>query len=215
MQDLESVSESGVLRPSVPLDIGARTQRQRIFGAMAQSAAEKTFSATTIADIVAHASISRATFYKHFDNKLACFHGTVDAFLGELRQVAADAHSRSADSQADAVREVVTAVMDHLAAKPDHAKLLLVEATLVAPEIVQRYRDLVIEGLESLKAENDTEQAGIDPETAFGSAMVLTAGYLGAGRGSELGSLTPELVYIALLPYAGRVAALEQARICR
>jgi AcrR family transcriptional regulator len=215
VQNLDSIDGSNILLPSVPFDIGARTQRQRIFVAMAKSCAEKTFSMTTIADIVGHANISRATFYKHFNNKLECFYATVDSFLAELRDVAIRTHSSSAGSKADAVREAITAVIEHLAAKPDHAKLLLVEATVIDPEIVRSYRDLAIEALKSQTTAGDAGGAGSDPEAALGSAIVLVAGHLSAAQGESLVSLAPELVYIGLLPYVGQEAALAQARLSR
>ena len=61
-----------VLRPTIPVDIGERSQRQRILDAMIDSCAEKTYAATTITDIVARAHISRTTFYKHYEDKRAC-----------------------------------------------------------------------------------------------------------------------------------------------
>lgn len=215
VQDLDSIDGSSIFLPSVPFDIGARTQRQRIFVAMAASCAEKTFSATTIADIVGRANISRATFYKHFQNKLECFYATVDSFLTELRNVAVGVHSSSDGSPTDAVREAITAVIERLAAKPDHAKLLLVEATVIDTEIVRSYRDLTIEALGSQVPAGDARGVGSDPEAAFGSAIVLVAGHLGAGQGENLVSLTPELVYIALLPYVDQETALAQARLSR
>lgn len=215
-QDLEPLSESGVLTPTIPPDISARTQQERILSAMAKSSAEKTFSATTIADIVGYASISRATFYKHFANKKECFYATVDAFLEELQAVATAAREKSDGSPQDAVRKVVSAILEHLAAKPDHAKLLLIEATVVNPKIVRRYRDLVLNALESYQGvAGKAKYTGADPEVAFGSAMVLVAGYLGAGQAKDLASLLPELIYITLLPYAGQDAALAQAQLDR
>lgn len=214
-QDLESATESGVLTPSIPWDIGARTQQQRIFEAMAKSCAEKTFSGTTIADIVGHASISRATFYKHFPNKRECFRATAGGFLAELQGDAAEAHSSSDGSYSDSVRKVVTALVERLDAEPDLAKLLI-EAIVVDPEIVGRYRELV---LTALKPPPGTAQAArrasTDPEIAFGSAMVLIAGHLGSNQDQGLSSLLPELIYIALVPHAGHDMALAQARLDR
>jgi AcrR family transcriptional regulator len=215
-QDLELVAEAGVLTPSIPWDIGARTQQQRIFAAMAKSCAEKTFSGTTIADIVGHASISRATFYKHFPNKRECFYATVEAFLRELQRDAAVARSTSDGSHSDSVRKVVTAIVERLDAEPDRAKLLLVEAIVVDPEIVRRYRKLVLRALKPRqKTARETDRVCTDPEMAFGSAMVLVAGHLGSGQTKGLVSLLPELIYIALLPYAGQDMALAQARLGR
>lgn len=211
-----AVSRPGVLTPSVPQDIGSRSQQQRILEAMAKSCAEKTFATTTIADIVAHASISRATFYKHFANKQECFNAAADGFVEELQGAAAVACARSADSDADAVRDVISAVLERLVAKPDGAKLLLIDAPIVDPEILRRYRHLVIGALEQqLQAGDASRDTRADPEIAFGRAKVLIADYLAAGRVDELPSLLPELLYIALLPYAGQEAALAQARRAR
>ena len=60
---------------------------------MIESCAEKTYAATTITDIVARAHISRTTFYKHFDDKRACFDAAIDYCIGEMQEVAAAAHS--------------------------------------------------------------------------------------------------------------------------
>lgn len=209
----DALRKSGVLTPSLPQDIGVRSQRQRILEAMAKSCAEKTYSATTIADIVGCASISRGTFYKHFSNKRECFCATADTFLADLQGTAAIAHARSeGDSPAEAVRDVIAAVLDGLAARPAQTRMLLVEAPIVDPEIVRRYRDSVIEAVErQLQAGGFAGGARANPEIAFGRAKLLIADYVAAGQVKELPALLPEIVYIALLPYAGQDAALAQA----
>jgi AcrR family transcriptional regulator len=210
------VPKSGILTPSVPQDIGVQSQRRRILEAMAKSCAEKTFSATTIADIVSRASISRGTFYKHFANKQECFYAASDAFLLELQGAAAVAYTRSEDLPVDMVRDVIAAVLEALAAKPEQARLLLVEAPLVDPEIVRRYRNFVMGALEKqLQAGGLVGQGQANPEIAFGRAKVLIADYVAAGQIEDLRALLPELVYIALLPYAGQETALAQAQAGR
>lgn len=211
-----ALARSGILTPTVPQDIGVQSQRHRILEAMAKSCAEKTFSATTIADIVSRASISRATFYKHFTNKQECFYAAADAFLLELQGAAAIAYARSDDLAVDMVRAVIAAVLDALAAKPEQARLLLVEAPIVDPEIVRRYRNFVMGALEKqLQAGGLIGQAQANPEIAFGRAKVLIADYVAADQVEQLSDLLPELVYIALLPYAGQETALEQAEASR
>jgi AcrR family transcriptional regulator len=212
----EALPKSGILTPSIPQDIGVQSQRQRIVEAMAKSCAEKTFTATTIADIVSYASISRGTFYKHFDNKQDCFYAASDAFLLELQGAAAIAYARSGDSAVEAVRDVIAAVLEALAASPEQARLLLVEAPLVDPEIVRRYRGFVMGALEKqLEAGGLLGQAQADPEIAFGRAKVLIADYVAANQVEKLRDLLPELIYIALLPYAGQETALAQAQASR
>jgi AcrR family transcriptional regulator len=211
-----AVAGSGLLTPNVPPDIGVQAQQQRILEAMAKSVAEKSISATTIADIVGCASISRATFYKHFLNKRECFYATADFFLAELQAAAGTAHTQSGGSPTDSVRDAIAAVLQVLVAKPDYTKLLLVEAPIVDPEIVRGYRSLVLAALERQLANGDgASRARADPEIAFGRAMVLIADYVAARQVEALASLLPELVYIALLPFAGQETALAQARLSR
>src|SRR3954470_3938277 len=101
----------GVLDPTIPPDISEQTQRRRIIDAMIESCAEKTYAATTIADIVKRASISRTTFYKRFPNKRACFDGALDHCIEVLRGAAASAHEPS-DPPVDAVRKAAAAALD-------------------------------------------------------------------------------------------------------
>lgn len=207
-----SADESNVLTPSLPQDLGDLSQRQRIFEAMARSCTEKSFSATTIADIVGHASISRATFYRHFANKRACFDATTESLLAELGQTAEVAGTPRGKTSPDTVRSVLKAVLELLAAKPDYAQILLVEAPNVDPQIVLRFRAQILDTL-STQERPKKGAPGADPEIAFGRAKVLITDYLAAGKVAKLLTLLPELVYIALLPYQGQDIALEHARL--
>ncbi len=206
----------GVLTPSIPWDIAARAQRERILEAMVKSCDEKTFALTTIADIVAHAAISRATFYKHFPNKVDCFSAAADDFLAELQVAAAAARAAGDGTKVEEIRTAIAAVLERLAAKPAHAKLLLLEAPSVNPEIVRGYRRLATAALAAeLNDADDARAAGADPKIAFGRAKVLLANYIAAGAVERLPALLPELVYLALLPYVGQDSALAGAKAAR
>lgn len=180
------------------------------------SCAERTFSATTIADIVSHASISRGTFYKHFTNKQDCFYAASDAFLLELQTAVEIAFAHSGDLPTEMIRDVIGAVLETLEQNPEHARLLLVEAPLVNPEIVRHYRTSVMGALKKqLQNGAFAGKAQANPEIAFGRAKVLIADYIAAGQIDRLRHLLPELVYIVLLPYAGQETALAQAQATR
>lgn len=206
-------SDRGVLDPTVPLDIGARSQRERIVEAMIEICAEKSFAAATIADIVGRASISRTTFYKHFVDKRACFDATLDLCVNELRSVAGSSHD-PADPPAEAVRKGTVAVLELLAAKPALAQVALGEAVTVDPAIVERYRDLLLPALEGrwLSA-GESLRGSSDPRIAFGRLQILFFDQLAGGRVKQLPELRPEIVYIAVLPFAGHEEALRQARL--
>jgi AcrR family transcriptional regulator len=201
-----------VLDPTVPIDVGTLSQRQRIVDAMLASCAEKTYAATTIADIVSRASISRTTFYKRFADKRECFDAAVDYCVAEVQTTASEAHS-NLDSPAVAVRKATAAILDLLARRSDLAQLAMCEAVSVEPAVVDRYRRLLIPSLESLWSRaGEPVRSYADPGLAFGRAQVLIFNQIASGRTEQLPDLLPEIVYLALLPFAGHDEAVRQSR---
>lgn len=213
MQKHRSFERSGsVLRPATPPDIANQSQRQRVLDAMVESCAEKTYAATTITDIVSRAHISRTTFYKHFDDKRACFDAAIDYCVDEMREVASTAHSPT-DAPGDAARKAATAVVGALAAKPGLAQVLTGDALAVKPEVIERYRRATIPALEALwRGEGRQPEAHTDPRLAFGQAQVLILNQIATGRPDKLLELLPELVYLTVSPYGGHEEALRQSR---
>ncbi|MDQ2631051.1 MAG: TetR/AcrR family transcriptional regulator [Actinomycetota bacterium] len=203
------------MRPSTPVEIARHGQRQRILDAMVECCAEKTYAATTITDIVARARISRTTFYKHFEDKRACFDAAIEYCIEELQQVAAAAHSPD-DAPADALRKATTAVVAALAARPGLAQLLTGDAIAVDPRVIERYRKATIPALQALWAKNGAApEPHTDPRLAFGQAQVLILNQIAIGKADQLPELLPEIVYLAVGPYGGHEEALEQSRRAR
>jgi AcrR family transcriptional regulator len=179
---------------------------------MVQSCAEKTYAGTTISDIVAHASISRTTFYKHFPDKRACFDATVEACIEEIQAVAREAHSPS-DPPAQAVPKATAAILERMAEKPALAQLLTGDAVAVESAVVDRYRRLLLPAVAGLwDAAGEPQQPHIDPRLAFGRAQLLIFNQIAAGNAARLPDLLPELVYLAVAPFAGHEEALAQVR---
>jgi AcrR family transcriptional regulator len=178
---------------------------------MIESCAEKTYAGTTITDIVARAHISRTTFYKHFEDKRACFDAAIDYCVAELQEVAATAHEPG-DSPGDAARKAATAVVGALAAKPGLAQMLAGDAMAVEPQVIERYRRATIPALEALWSENGEGPAEhTDPRLAFGQAQVLILNQIATGKPHRLLELVPEIVYLAVSPYGGHEEALKQS----
>lgn len=186
-------------------------QRQRIVAAMVASCAEKTYAATTIGDVVAGARISRTTFYREFEDKRACFDAALAHCIEEVWRTAAAAGS--AGQPALAVREGTAATLELLAARPELGHLLVGEAVAVEPAVIDRYRDLVVPAIAALwgGAERGTH---LDPWLSFGRAQLLVFDRVTAGEAERLPELLPELVYLAVAPFAGHDAALAEARGC-
>lgn len=204
-------AESGILANSVPHDVVARSQRQRILEAIAECCAEKTYAGTTIADIVSRAGVSRRTFYKLFANKRDCFEAAVDSFAEEVPRII-DAIRAGGGAWPDMVREAIGQILDRLAERPAFANLALVETIGVDPVLVNRYWDPLID---ALRRPGGTEKTPAHARAAIGAAQVLIAQQVSAGRGAELRELLPDLVYIALAPFVGQEEALEQVRLAR
>jgi AcrR family transcriptional regulator len=208
-----SETAHSVLDPTIAVDIGVLSQRQRIVEAMIDSCAEKTYVATTIADIVSRASISRTTFYKRFADKRECFDTALDHCVEKLQEEAAESHT-GADSPADAVRKATVAILELLAARPAVAQLLMGEAVAVEPAVIDRYRRILIPALEGLwTAAAEPLQIHSDPRLAFGRVQVLIFNQIATDRTRELLRILPEIVYLTLLPFAGHEEAVRQARL--
>ena len=182
---------------------------------MIECCAEKTFTATTITDVVARARISRTTFYKHFADKRACFDAALVYCVETLRETAGSAHDPD-DSPADATRKATTAVVEALAQRPGLAQLLSGDALAVEPPVIERYRRATIPALEALWGrDGDQVETHTDPRLAFGQAQVLILNQLATGEAKRLPDLLPELVYLAVCPFGGHEVALEQSRLAR
>src|ERR687887_842834 len=57
----------------LPRDVVVKSQRSRMLGALVEVVAEKGYAATTVADIIGRAGVSRTTFYQQFKDKEDCF----------------------------------------------------------------------------------------------------------------------------------------------
>lgn len=178
---------------------------------MIESCAEKTYAATTIGDIVSRAHISRTTFYKHFEDKRACFEGAIDYCIAELQGVAASAHS-PADTPGDAARMAATAVVEALAARPGLAQVLTGDAMAVEPSVIERYRKATVPALEALWNGSGVAGTHTDPRIAFGQAQVLILNQIATGRANRLTEVLPEIVYLTVSPFGGHEEALRQSR---
>jgi AcrR family transcriptional regulator len=206
---------TSVLRPTTPLDIGERSQRRRIVDAIIDSCAEKTYAATTITDIVARAHISRTTFYKHFDDKRACFDAAIESCIEQLSDVAATAHSDE-DEPADALRKSAAAVLKALAARPGLAQLLTGDAMAVEPQVIERYRRATIPAIEGIWARKGEALVGhTDPRLAFGQGQVLILNHIATGNADRLLDLLPEVVYLVVSPFGGHEEAIRQSQLAK
>jgi AcrR family transcriptional regulator len=97
----------------------ASGQRARLLAAMATVVADKGYAATTVADVVRTAGVSRSTFYELFASKEACFIGAYSQGVDDLLSAVRDAvHTAPGDWRAQ-LRAGIRAYLDRLA-RTDH-----------------------------------------------------------------------------------------------
>ena len=62
-----------------------------MYGGMIEAVAQRGYSRTTVAHVIALAGVSRRAFYEQFPNKEACFLATYDIVVARSRKVVLDA----------------------------------------------------------------------------------------------------------------------------
>lgn len=148
--------------------------RVRLLQALGTALADKGFAATTIADIVREAGVSKRTFYEHFVSKEDCF-------LALYRAVSASAlHTLRQALQPDRpwrsqVETALGAYFAHLSAGPRLLRTLFVEVhhlgdagARVRREVMQHLADFMLQTV-------NRSDAGSAPSRALSPAMAMAA----------------------------------------
>ncbi len=123
-------------------DLVTGSQRQRLLYAVTTATAELGYSATTVADVLSRAGVSRKTFYEHFKDKLDCFLAASDvgrqALICGVQAVAAETVVRNADDPVAQLREVVHAYLTFVASEPAFARAFFIEVVAAGPVAQER-----------------------------------------------------------------------------
>ncbi|MEO6629194.1 MAG: TetR/AcrR family transcriptional regulator [Aquihabitans sp.] len=115
----------------------AASQRARILLAMADVMTSQGYLATTVADILKGAGVSRETFYQQFSSKLDCFLATFDAAT-EILTLNLEPALGTEGSSLDRFDAALGAYLETLANQPAYARLFLVEVYAAGPEALER-----------------------------------------------------------------------------
>ncbi|MBL1075275.1 TetR/AcrR family transcriptional regulator [Nocardia sp. 2] len=117
------------------------SQRMRMYFGVLEAVAERGYTATTVADIVARANVSRRTFYQMFKDRDECFTGAfeaaVDMIIGYL-----DASIRDVpqDDWRALLRTTLTEYLNRLADNAECAHALHIEALAAGPVVAEQRR---------------------------------------------------------------------------
>lgn len=99
---------------------------------------ERGFVATTIADVVERAGVSRRTFYEHFENKEQCLLETYDTIFAELEASIGEVTQRG-QPWLDLVEAVLEAIFAVTVRRPDAARLVCVELPAAGTLGIERW----------------------------------------------------------------------------
>ncbi|MCW2641346.1 MAG: Transcriptional regulator, TetR family [Dactylosporangium sp.] len=99
---------------------------------LAAAVSEKGYAASTIADIVAHARVSKRTFYEHFADKEECLMALYADACDQLMTVLRTAGSAD-QAWRERVRVAVTAYLSAMESLPAVNRMLLVEMQAAGP----------------------------------------------------------------------------------
>lgn len=191
------------------------TRRQIILEAMVRVVGRKGYKATSVADVIEEADVSRTTFYKHFDDKHECF---LDAYDMAVERILTEVMERCEGEEdwLDRVRTGLATIVEMFALDPELARTAIVEVAAAGSDARQRHWDAVSRFTEFLEDGDELAGGRELPENialmAAGAVSGLIFDELLTGRAERLPKLLPDLVFALLVPYIGPAAATEEMR---
>ncbi|HET7444672.1 MAG TPA: TetR/AcrR family transcriptional regulator, partial [Solirubrobacterales bacterium] len=179
-------------------------QRERLFGAMVASVAERGYIATTVNDLVEISGVSSRTFYDLFPDKKACFVATLEAIIEAAITYAAQS-SEESGSWEHRARSGVDAFAEMVRRQPGAARLALLEAYPAGANAVVLIENAVagFEYLARKMLEQSPERAELPTEIVsahIGAQQEITRIRLLRGMEAELPKLMDE-VWSLILAY--------------
>jgi AcrR family transcriptional regulator len=190
----------------------AYSQPEQIIRALAAGAGERGYSAVSIAEIAARASISQATFYSHFPDKETTLLAALDSIGAQMLGVMMPAARRASD-WTYGVRAAIGAMCGFLAAEPDLARLAAVEIYAAGP-LALREHDRTIAQMRILLEPGQDALPNAKPvvtDAALGAIWALLYGQIVSAGAQSLPQVAPLASYIALAPFIGGAQATEVA----
>lgn len=172
---------------------------QRLLAAMAATIDEKGYAATTIADVVARARVSKRTFYEHFADKEAAFLATYSSLSDEMLGVIAAAAGGEDVAWDERVAAGVHAYLTQLALHPTLTRTFLAEIQAAGPRALALRREVIgrfAAGLQAIVAEvasTDPTVHPLDEATAtatVGGINELLLRAVEAGDAEDLAALS-------------------------
>lgn len=206
-------------RHQLTRDAVLNSQRGRMLEAIATAVAGQGYAATTVADVIAVAGVSRRTFYEQFDGKEECFLAAFDTGIGFLLSEMAQA-TRGVGPWTERLRAGVRMMLAVLANDPAFTRIGTIEIGAAGPAALERRAQMmrVFAGqYRRLHADARAADPGV-PEldrrlfaALAGGVIELVVVEVAAGRTAKLPALEPVLLEFLVTALAGSRAVASPA----
>lgn len=209
-------------RHGLPRDYVISSQRSRLLQAAVRIAGADGYANMTVSAMIAHARVSRKTFYELFRDR-------EDIFLAAYDLIATGAVERSRTVFGTegpwAVRlcRVLRHGLAALAAHPHETRVGFVEVLAAGPRALERrdatmraFTEFLTPGYDLVETVPGAERTMVPqlmPEAIIGALYEIVYARVLNDRIDELPDLLPDLLYCALAPFFGPATATEQVTV--
>ncbi len=177
-----------------------RTQRQRILEGVMEIVEREGYAHTTVAQIIAHAAVSRPTFYDYFRDKDACFVGAIAAVREQLL-VHVETSVESSDP-ARATYAAIEALVGFVNLEPAMARLLINGSLVGGPRALDARDESIVAIAQVIeqahrKLPGNTMIPGVPSVVLVGGAYRLLGSRIRRGKPVDEDLLADLLAWIA------------------
>jgi AcrR family transcriptional regulator len=179
-------------------DAVARNQRSRLYGGMIEAVSQRGYQATTVANVIALAGVSRRAFYELFPNKEHCFLGAHDIVVAEARRRLLEAW-QSERGWMNRMHASCKALLDGAAEEPKGPHLVLVDSLGIGPRARERMQlgGLIFERIVSSAfqlAPEDVRFTELTSRAVVSGVRHVAFARMLAGQQQELSGLADEVL---------------------
>jgi AcrR family transcriptional regulator len=195
------------------------SQRSRLLGAAIRIAGSEGYAGMTVSAVISKAGVSRKTFYEFFTDREDIFLEAFDLVVAQALDGCRAAYEGEG-TWPERLRRVLESGLTALAEHPHEASMGFVEVLAAGPRALQRRDAAMREFMQFLSPGYDAAAERGDaapipplmPEAIVGAIFEIVYARVLQQRTAELPELLEQLMYCALAPFLGPVAAAEQAR---
>jgi AcrR family transcriptional regulator len=188
-------------------------KRERILEGMLEAVGREGYEQTTVQDAIEAAGLYRQAFYDSFSDKEDCYLQALDAGVARVESAMREAAAAEEAGWRGQMRGSLRGLLGFLDAKPHIGRALLVEVHAAGPRAVERRTGAMARAaklIDLARSEGDGDAPAISAEAVVAGILAVLHTRLAAEQGGDFELLLPELMYLAVLPYFGAEAAVEE-----